>query len=82
MVKTGHALSLQVYPNPFAGTLHLTGAEGCVLQVITVNGAVVHTQKVTHPDEIISLENLPAGLYFFRLEKDGKAKTVKVVKQP
>jgi hypothetical protein len=82
VVETGYALSVQVYPNPFAGTLHLTGAEGSVLQVITVNGAVVHTQKVVNPDETISLEKLPAGLYFFRLEKAGKVKTVKAVKQP
>jgi uncharacterized repeat protein (TIGR02543 family) len=83
---TGYADELQIttnlYPNPFAGTLHLTGAEGCILQVITTNGAVVHTQKVVNSDETISLDKLPAGLYFFRLEKDGKTKTVKAVKQP
>jgi hypothetical protein len=50
------------------------------LQVITVNGVVVHTQKVVSPDETIHLEWLPAGMYFFRVEKDGKAKTIKAVK--
>jgi uncharacterized repeat protein (TIGR02543 family) len=70
-----------LYPNPFTGTLHLTGAEGCVLQVIMVNGAVVHTQKVVNPDEIIHLEKLPAGVYLFQIEKDGKSKTIKAVKQ-
>ncbi|GHT23461.1 hypothetical protein FACS189430_06760 [Bacteroidia bacterium] len=70
-----------IYPNPFIGSLHLKGAEGSALQVITVNGTVVHTQKLTSPDEIISLEQLPAGLYFFRVEKDGKAKTLKAVKR-
>ncbi|GHT78809.1 hypothetical protein FACS189464_2880 [Bacteroidia bacterium] len=70
-----------IYPNPFIGSIHLKGAEGSVLQVITVNGTVVHTQKLTSPDEIISLEQLPAGLYFFRVEKDGKAKTLKAVKR-
>jgi uncharacterized repeat protein (TIGR02543 family) len=84
-VATGVGETLQIttnlYPNPFAGTLHLTGAEGCTLQVITAGGAVVHTQKVVNPDETISLEKLPAGVYFFRLEKDGKAKTVKGVKR-
>jgi uncharacterized repeat protein (TIGR02543 family) len=83
--STGVADQLQVdvklYPNPFISELHLTGAEGCVLRVISVAGAVLHTQKVLSPDETISLERLPAGLYFFRLEKDGKTKTVKAAKE-
>jgi hypothetical protein len=74
-------IAVTLYPNPFAGTLHLTGAEGCTLQVFTASGTVVHTQKVTHPDETISLEKLPSGVYFFHLEKGGKAKTVKAVKR-
>ncbi|MDR1667118.1 MAG: autotransporter-associated beta strand repeat-containing protein, partial [Bacteroidales bacterium] len=70
---------ISAYPNPFRGTLHLTGAEGCTLTVFTSTGALVHTQKVTATDEIVSLEHLPTGLYLFRLEKDGKTKTMKIV---
>ncbi|MDR3095196.1 MAG: InlB B-repeat-containing protein [Bacteroidales bacterium] len=77
-VETVRAPSL--HPNPFTGIVHLTGAEGSVLQVITVNGVIVHTQKVENPDETINLEQLPAGMYLFRLEKDGKAKTIKGVR--
>ncbi|GHT22760.1 hypothetical protein FACS189430_05010 [Bacteroidia bacterium] len=80
-VETQGIASVQAYPNPFTESIHLKGAEGSVLQVSTVNGTVVHTQKVINPDEIISLEKLPAGLYFFRLEKDGKVQTVKAIKQ-
>jgi uncharacterized repeat protein (TIGR02543 family) len=79
--ETGVENQLQVnvnlYPNPFEVEVHLTGAEGCALTVITAAGAAVHSQRVTSADEAIALKNLPAGLYFFRLEKDGKTCTVK-----
>ncbi|MDR1864715.1 MAG: T9SS type A sorting domain-containing protein [Bacteroidales bacterium] len=35
---------------------------------------------MTAQDETVHLEGLPAGMYFFRLEKDGKTKTVKGIK--
>jgi hypothetical protein len=74
-----HAMSL--HPNPFTGIVHLTGAKGSVLTVFNTTGATVHTQKISNEDETISLERLPAGMYFFRLEKDGVVKTVKAVKR-
>jgi hypothetical protein len=43
-------------------------------------GGIVHTQQITNADETIRLEHLPAGVYFFTIEKDGKTKTVKVIK--
>jgi uncharacterized repeat protein (TIGR02543 family) len=68
-------------PNPFAGALRLTGAAGCTLTVFTAAGAPVHTQRVTSAAETISLHRLPSGVYFLRLEKDGKTKTLKAVKE-
>ncbi|MDR0565938.1 MAG: InlB B-repeat-containing protein [Prevotellaceae bacterium] len=70
-----------LHPNPFAGHLHLSGAEGCTLTVATSSGAIVHTQKLQSVSETISLERLPAGIYFIRLEKAGKTKTLKAVKR-
>jgi uncharacterized repeat protein (TIGR02543 family) len=74
---TGVSAQLQatvaLYPNPFTSEVHLTGAAGCMLTVFTATGTMVHTQKVTSAQETISLEKLSAGVYFFRLEKDGKS---------
>ena len=83
------ANGLQIYPNPYTGTIRITGAavEGTgnkqtlKLQVIDASGAVVHTQMIANADETIHLEYLPAGVYFFRFEKDGKSQTVKVLKE-
>jgi hypothetical protein len=71
---------IKVFPNPFTGEVHITDAEGCTLRVITVSGAVVHIQRITNPDEVIRIEHLPAGMYFFRVERDGMTKTIKTIK--
>ena len=85
--ETWHAASLHIYPNPFTDVVRITWAGGnpaptpaLKIQVINAAGAIVHTQMITFPDETIRLEHLPAGVYFFRFENDGKTKTVKVVK--
>ena len=77
---------LQIYPNPFTGEVRITGAvvetlRATSLQIINAARTVVHTQMISNPDETLRLGYLPAGVYFFRLEQDGKAQTVKVVKE-
>ena len=73
---------LIIYPNPFKDVLHLAGSvagtlRATSLHVINTAGTVVHTQLITHPDEIIHLGHLPPGMYFIRLEN---SETVKVIK--
>jgi hypothetical protein len=74
-------IDLKIYPNPFTGAVRITGAEGGTLRVFAESGATVHVQKITSPDETIRLEHLPAGVYLFCLEKAGKVKTVKVIRE-
>ena len=73
--------NLKIYPNPFPGKVYLTGADDCSLQVINAAGIIVHTQLTITIDQSIHLEHLPEGVYFFLLEKEGKTKTLKVVKE-
>ena len=79
------ANELKVYPNPFVDEVHITGtydaARTTTLRIFNSNGAVVHAQRITSPNETLSLGSLPSGIYFFRLENDGKATTVKAVKR-
>ena len=71
---------LKIYPNPFSGMLRLAGAEGSTLQVISADGVVIHTQKLISSDEIIRLEHLRIGVYYFCVDNGKQTKTVKVVK--
>jgi hypothetical protein len=73
--------NINLYPSPFTRELHLTNAEGCVLQVISVTGVVMHTRKIVRADEVLALGSIPSGIYLFRFEKDGKVKAVKGVKR-
>ena len=76
---------LSLYPNPFADEVRISGfpadmLHATSLHVINTAGVIVHTQMITNPVEPIRLAFLPAGIYFFRMETDGKEKTMKGVK--
>jgi len=78
-VENIFAPNLKIYSDPFTNALHIAGAKDCTLRVMDVAGVVVHVQKITEANEIVRLKQLAAGIYFFRVEKDGQTKTVKVV---
>ena len=86
------ASELRVYPNPFTGAVRIVGTRTAgvetrhatsvqiQMQIINSAGAIVHTQMINSDDETINLEHLPAGVYVFRFENDGKVQTVRGVK--
>lgn len=80
-MEDSFAPNLNIYPNPFVDMLHITGAESSTLRIMDVTGVMVHTQKITGSEEIIHLEQLLPGVYFFHVEKDGQAKVIKAIKQ-
>ena len=76
---------LKIYPSPFVNEIRITGAYSesspTTLHIFSSLGVVIHTRQITSVDEILHLGSLPAGLYFFRLENDGKSVTLKLVKR-
>ena len=72
---------LSIYPNPFADHLYIESAKGCTIRIFSIDGKQVHVQAATNANEIVHLEHLPEGLYIIRVENDGVAAIVKVVKR-
>jgi hypothetical protein len=82
-------LQLQVYPNPFVSEINIkvTAQENgsAKLQLVDVQGRVVHTGKVelqSGLNEIaVPLQYLRNGLYILKLQGNGINGTVKVIKK-
>ena len=54
-----------IYTN---GTLMVTGAEGCTLEVVSLTGKKVLTVEITSPAQKIEL-NIPKGCYIVKVGK-------------
>lgn len=59
--------SLHVHPNPFIDQITIIDAEGGVLNILNMNGAVVHTQRIANANETIHLGHLPRGVYILQV---------------
>jgi hypothetical protein len=81
------APNLKIYPNPFTDAVRIEDVEITMghaplsLRITNAAGVIVHTQKITSPNETIRLEHLPQGVYFFTFENGKQSKTMKVVKE-
>ncbi len=71
---------IELYPNPFVESIHIKGADNCLLKIVDIAGAVVYSGIITDPLEIINTNNLSKGVYLFHLTKGKSSKTIKAVK--
>jgi hypothetical protein len=70
---TEPASGIRLYPNPSDGVVFMDGLEiGTRIQVYNIVGVPVFTKVVQNSNEVLSLENQPAGLYFV-IVSDNKA---------
>ncbi len=82
------AWQLKAYPNPFNQSISLdfkldNTVKNAAVKVINALGQVVERQNVPHTEGPISLGlGLPMGVYFIKIEAEGKeSRAVRVVKQ-
>ncbi len=72
---------LVIYPNPFVSTVFVENAEGTDLWIVNDKGQIVEYQKIMSNLQEISVGSLTKGVYLFNLTKDGKMRTMKIVKK-
>ncbi len=82
------AWQLKAYPNPFNQSINLDfkldgGIKSAVVKVINALGQVVERQKLPYTEGVVSLGlDVPTGVYFIKIEAEGKeSPVVRVVKQ-
>jgi DNA-binding beta-propeller fold protein YncE len=68
-----------MYPNPSQGTVHLTAVEkGSRIQVLDVSGRTLQTYDQLSGNVSLNL-NLANGIYFVRIENNGKQAVQKLI---
>lgn len=62
-----------IYPNPTTGNITILGTnEGDLFELQSVVGSTVLQQKM-EASSAVSIQNLPRGIYFYQIHRDGKA---------
>lgn len=82
-VNLGDAIDLQVYPNPATEKLLVSWQQASVnqLQLVDLTGRVVLSERINpmQSTSTLTLNEVPAGIYFLRLSVSGEVATRKVV---
>lgn len=79
------SLDFKAYPNPVAGFLVLkaeySDIRNLFYQLVDNNGRLLHSEKITCDESIVTMEQYSAGTYFLNIiSGDKKVKTFKIIK--
>lgn len=73
---------IKAYPNPAKNTVKVSGlGAGATLAVTGMTGKAMGQYTSTGAEYTINIQNLPAGIYFIRVQQGGKTTTLKLVKE-
>ena len=78
--------TLKIYPNPTSSVIHIDNIGDAKLQKVGLydaTGKMLVTEVIgaTNTKQDLSLEHLPNGIYFLRLENETGYVTKKVIKK-
>lgn len=76
-------IPVNLYPNPTQNTIHLDlGAKtNCNYTIVGLRGEVLLTGEINSEKNELDISNLKAGVYFIKLQSEGKFFVKKMIKQ-
>ena len=81
------SVQLTAFPNPFSGTTRidlsvLNGIEGQLeVRITDISGKILFSKTFSHPEEIETGNELPAGFYLVEIKGNGFHQVLPVIKQ-
>jgi hypothetical protein len=73
--ELSNKLNFDIYPNPAVNEIHINLPVEIIsafLSVTNISGQKVLETNIFRGKELVSLENIPAGIYFFKLNTENK----------
>lgn len=66
-----------IYPNPFTASINimineLAGIKNCEVKIYNILGEQVLYRLITNPSTTLETDNLPSGIYFYKVNGDNK----------
>lgn len=78
-------IDIKVYPNPVEGNLlHVllpACEKGACFEILSLNGEIILSRNLDKTSSDISIETLPIGTYFFKVDNGNKTETIKFIKK-
>ncbi len=75
----GRKSSIDLFPNPFKNKITINNINSDLLEIIDFTGRIVYSESVSRELNKVIYPEVPAGIYFLRLQKEGKSKTCKLI---
>lgn len=74
-------IAFDIYPNPANNNVNINTTVAANVDIISITGALVASQKVVSGNNTINIAALPAGVYFVKITSENKITTQKLVVQ-
>ncbi|PQB03937.1 spondin domain-containing protein [Aureitalea marina] len=74
--------AVRLYPNPVTDVLRISGSNIREVEIYNALGSLIRSVRADNAEQVISMEDDPAGLYLVRLTtNDNRVSTHKIIKQ-
>jgi hypothetical protein len=81
IINLSKSNEVKLFPNPASSFINLVIPENSEVSLININGKIVLQQNVNSGLNTLDVSNLPAGIYFAKLQGENINQIIKFVKQ-